>query len=141
MKLASLEMMMCSTAYELLTWLNKNKNTSIPSKKDFDFLQSSPEIQTVGVWFDKVGLLAILKMRVHSQALSYGLTATSFPMTAKDVVGINAGFASDLADNSAPRITLWLEPDLSGAALTEIESALISMGFVKEYANNWDKVN
>jgi hypothetical protein len=140
MKLSTLEMMLCQDAYELLVWMNKNKNISIPSKKDFELLQNSPEVQTLGIWLDNVGLLVIFKMKSHSQTAFYSLSANSFPLSAKDVVSINSGFASDFGSTSPAKITLWLEPDLSPNDSIEIEQCLLSMGFVKEFANNWDKI-
>ena len=110
MKLATLEMMMCQDPYELLVWMSKNKNLIIPSKKDFEFLQSCPEVQTFGIWLDSAGLVAIIKMKTHSKMSSYGLNPTSFPLTAKDVVSINSGFANlhGIISSLAPKVSLAL---------------------------------
>jgi len=62
MKLASLEIMFCKDAYDLLLWFKKVRNLNIPSREDFQVLMDTEEVQTLGVWFDHVGLVSILKI-------------------------------------------------------------------------------
>lgn len=137
MKLASLEIMFCKDAYDLLLWFKKVRNLNIPSREDFQVLMDTEEVQTLGVWFDHVGLVSILKINRGGLSASWGLSQISFPVCAEDVVRINSGLSATSYEEP-PKITLWLKPDTAGNRLTELEARLVKIGFVKDFAYNWD---
>lgn len=137
MKLSTLEIMFCKDAYDLLLWFKKVRNLNIPSKKNFQVLINTEEVQTLGVWFDHVGLVSILKSNRGGLSASWGLSQISFPVCAEDVVRINSGLSATSYEER-PKITLWLKPDTAGNRLTELEARLVKIGFVKDFAYNWD---
>lgn len=139
MKLASLEIMFCQNVYDLLLWFKKVRNLNIPSREDFDIIMDMEEVQTLGVWFDHIGLVSILKIDRGGLNASWGLSQISFPVCADDVVRINSGLKATSYEER-PKITLWLKPDTTGSRLTELEKELIRIGFVKDFAYNWDFV-
>lgn len=140
MKLASLEIMFCTEAYDLLLWFEKNRNLDIPSKEDFSSLLDTQEIQTLGIWLDHFGLVSVLKFDRGGLKAPWGLSQVSFPVCAEDVVRINSALSKASCEERA-KITLWLKPDTAGSRLTEIESALNRIGFVRDFAYNWDYVS
>jgi len=139
MKLTSLEMMFCKNAYDLLLWFKKNKNLNIPSREDFGSLLSTPEIKTLGIWLDHFGLLSVLKIDRSGSSPPWGLSEVSFPVCAEDVVKVNSALSKASCHERA-KITLWLQPDTAGSRLTEIEGELNRIGFVRDFAYNWDYV-
>ena len=136
MKLASLEILFCKEVYELLFWFKKNKNMQIPSEEDYSKLIEMDEIQTMGIWFDQVGLVSVLKINKDGSN-ARGLKQVSIPVCSEDLIRINSGL-KNTSDDSVPKITLWLRPDVIGSKLAEIEIYLDQIGFVKDFANNWD---
>lgn len=137
MKLASLEIMFCKDVYELLVWFKQARGLRIPSREDFSTLMEMHEIQTMGIWFDHVGLISVLKINNDAKTATWGFKQLSIPVCSDDLVKINNGLKS-ASEELPPKITLWLKPDFGGARLTEIEGYLASIGFVKDFANNWD---
>ena len=139
MKLASLEIMFCKDAYDLLLWFKKIKNLNIPSRQDFSSLLNTQEIQTLGVWFDNFGLVSILKIERDGLNASWDLSQISFPVCANDVVRINSALSRTSYEDRL-KITLWLRPDTPGKRLAKIESELSRIGFVRDFAHNWDYI-
>jgi hypothetical protein len=137
MKLASLEILFCKEVYELLSWFKKNRNMQIPSKEDYNKLIEINEIQTMGIWFENVGLVSVLKISKDAANALWGLRQISIPLSSDDLIRINSGL-KNTSDDSIPKITLWLRPDTTGSKLAEIESHLAQIGFIKDFANNWD---
>jgi len=139
MKLASLEIMFCSDAYDLLLWFKKNKNLNIPSREDFSSLLNTQEIQTLGIWLDRFGLISLLKVDRGVSPPPWGFSEVSFPVCAAEVIKITSALSKASCEERA-KITIWLKPDTAGSRLTELEGTLNRIGFVRDFAYNWDYV-
>jgi hypothetical protein len=98
MKPDSLEILFCKEVYKLLTRFKKTRKLIIPSKKDFDRLMAISEIQTMGIWFDQVSLVSILK--INKEVID--LKQVSVPACSDDLIKINS-ILKNSSDSSCPK--------------------------------------
>jgi hypothetical protein len=147
MKISTAELATCGDVYSFLLWFEKYHEVSIPIEQDVFDLLEAPHIQTIGVWFDNLGLVAAIRINISSLDTYSSIRKVEFPLDFKCAAAILSDLERRYPGGPCltprpARLTLWVQPDISKSPSDEqmTNDMLVRIGFRRELANNWDYI-